>query len=365
MDRNLTFWADDSDVQALACIDNFNVSRCWCDPSAFDDVVGVDFGCGEMHCYSSANNRAWKVPVAEAMQEILSFPSCTLLVSEWAHMATPRTSKSLAQPFTAGELLELYAAANDRRITIKLFSHYHSGARARSWAAARFPSLQSAQKGDDADAMALALYVRHRNAVSLANPPSAFSRNPKRDYGKAVRQYSSIALNAERTSNYSGRYFRHVVALGGEIYRRRGKRIGDKACHSIASLICTEVNSSPCLFVRNGRAPGVEMWWRHVARMTPFHHRGGIARSNLMRHAFRPFLRKFGKRHGVSMGAGAKIFPFGEHDDGQSLTRTSAIKVFRDTVKDCYRVGVDVAVKQGFQMIDPVETPWSEVAHGR
>jgi hypothetical protein len=365
MDRNLTFWADDREPLAAAVSCNGNVSRCWCDPSSFSDVVGVDFGGGEMHCYSSARNMSWKVPVAEAMQEILSLPRGTLVVTESAHMATPRTKKSLAQPFTAHQLLDLYAEAAAIEITIKLFPHYHSGTRARSWAASRFPGLQSSKKADAADAMALALYVRHCNAVSLANPPAAFSRDPKRDYGKAVREYSSIALNAERTSGYEGGYFPKLIELGTDIYQRRGKRIGKMACHSIASLIATEVDGVAFMFVRNGRPLGVNDWWRHVARMTPFHHRGGLARSNLMRHSFRQFLRKYGKRHGVFMGNGLKVCPFGEHDDRQAFMRTRAMKSFRDTVKDCYRVGVDVAVDNGFQMLDPVQTRWSEVADGR
>jgi len=365
MDRNLTFWADEGDSRELTFADNRNVSRCWCDPSLFSDVVGVDFGGGEMHCYSSAQNRLWRVPVTSAMQEILGFQSQTLVVAESAHLATPRTKTSLAQPFTADDLLDLYARSAAREIIIKLFPHYHSGIRARAWAASRFPGLQSAQKADAADAMALALYVLHCNAVSLANPPVSFSRDTKRDYGKAVRQYSSIALNAERTSGYAGHYFPKLIKLGCDIYHRRGKSIGEKACHSIASLIATEVNGVPFLFARNGRVLGVHSWWRHVARMTPFHHHGGLARSNLMRHSFRPFLRKFGKRHGVPMGAGSKVYPFGEHDDRQATVRTRAMRCFRDTIKDCYRVGVDVAVQQRFEMIDPVQTPWSEVAGGQ
>jgi hypothetical protein len=221
--------------------------------------------------------------------------------------------------------------------------------------------MQSYEKGDAADAMALALYVMNCNAVSMADPPTSFARDPKREYGNAVREYSSVALNAERTSNYDGRYFPHVVDLGMEISRRRGKRIGDKACHSIASLIATEVGGSPFMFARNGVPPGVEMWWRHVARMTPFHHRGGLARSNLMRHAFRPFLRRVGQRRGVIMGTGSKIFPFGEHDSGQSAIRTWAMKDFRDCAKECYRVGVRVAKDKGFQLIDPVMTPFSGI----
>jgi hypothetical protein len=364
MGRNLTFWADATDAPTIQPVSACIVSRCWCDPSLFDDVVGVDFGSREMHIYSSANGLGWKVPASCAIDAILGLQPRTLLVGEWAHLATPRTSRSLAQPFAAAELLDLYPAAKARGITFKLFPHFHSGT-ARSWAAARFPGLQSAQKSDSADAMALALYVMHCNGVSLADPPRSFCRDPKRDYGKAVREYSSIALNAERTVDYAGHFFQHVIELGREIHRKRGKRIGDKACHSIASLIATEANGSPFMFVMNGRAPGVETWWRHVAMMTPFHYRGGVARSNLMRHAFRPFLRRFGKRNGVIMGTGAKVVPFGEHDHSQAMTRTKAMKEFRDCVKDCYRVGVDVAVQRGFQMINPVQTPWNEVTDGR
>jgi hypothetical protein len=363
--RNLTFWFDEVYQPTVQLAGDRNVSRCWCDPSAFVDVVGVDFGSGEMHLYSSAMNFGWKVPASAAREEILGLRSGSLLVGEPAHMATPRTVKSLAQPFSETELLELYRDAKKRGITIKMFPHYHSGIRARDWCAARFPSVQSARKGDAADAMALALYVLHRNGLSMADPPKSFSRDPGRDYGRAVREYSVITLNAERTSKYAGRYFPHVMALGREIHAIRGKRIGDLACCSIASLIATEVDGSPFMFVRNGRPPGVEMWWRKVLMMTPFHHKGGLARSNMMRHSFRRFLRKFGERHGVSMAKDKKIFPFGGHDDLQEATRTKAMRSFRDAAKDCYRVGVDVAVRRGFPAIDPVEKPASGVTHGR
>jgi hypothetical protein len=362
--RNLTFWVDQIEVRSAQPLQDLDVSRCWCDPRSFDDVVGVDFGSCEMHLYSSATNRAWKVPASAAADEILNLKRGTLVTGEWAHLATPRTPKSLAQPFSAAELLHLYPAAQERGITIKLFPHYHSR-RARAWAACRFPGLQSAEKGDAADAMALALYVLHCNGISLANPPRSFSRDPDREYGKAVREYSSIVLNAERTSKYDGSYFSHVIDLGNEIHRRRGKRIGTKACYSIASLIATEVDGLPLMFVRNGRPPGVEMWWRHVARMTPFHHKGGLARSNLMLHAFRPFLRKCGNRNGVNMGKKNAVIHFGDHDDSQALIRSLAMKDFRDTAKNCYRVGVDICLKRGLQPIDPVQTPWKEAPHGR
>jgi len=359
--RNLMFWNDEISAVVADSVAGRDASQCWCNPSAFCDVVGIDFGSGHMHLYSSATGRAWSVPASRAIEEILALATGSLVIGEWAHLATPRTRRSLAQPFSEEQLTELRRDAIAKGITIKLFPHYHSGPRARDWAAARFPEIQSAEKSDSADAMALALYVSHCNGVSLADFPESFARDPKREYGRAIREYSSIALNAERTTGYCGRFFPHIMQLGEEIYGKRGRRIGKTACYSIASLIVTEVNGSPLMFARSGRPPGVEMWWRYVARMTPFHHRAGIARSNLMRHSFRPFLRKFGKRAGVNMGSGSKVVPFGEHDDIQSTTRTMAMKSFRDTAKGCYRDGVNIGSRRGFGMIDPVATPWSEV----
>lgn len=368
MSRNLTFWADDMDGRTVPSRSECETSRSWVDPCAFVDVVGIDFGSGDMHLYSSATGRAWKVPAPSAIAEILSLQRGTLVCGESAHLATPRTRKSLAQPFTADNLLALYSDAKDAGITIKLFPHYHSGTRARPWVAANFPDVHSAEKTDAADAMCIARYVLACNGISLADPPKSFSRDPKRDYGRAVREYSSIALNAERTTKYQGMFFPHVIDLGDEIFRRCGRRIARTACYSIASLIATEVDGLPVKFVRHCRPPGVELWWRHVARMTPFHHKGGLARSNLMRHAFRPFLRKFGKRQGVSMGSGAKTLPFGDHDAVQAMTRTSAMKSFRDTVKACYRLGVEAADRRKFGALDPVKTPFEcerEVKDGR
>ena len=366
MTRNLTFWSEGDDVAESSALSECNASRCWCDPSLFCDVVGVDFGAGRMHLYSSARGRSWDVDSSSARGEILGLSVGTLLVAESAHLAVPRTRRSLAQPFSAEELLDLYSAARSAGITIKLFPHYHSGKRAREWASARFPAIQSGKKTDAADAMALALYVMNCNGVSLADPPLSFARCPKREFGKAVREYSSVALNAERTSGYSGRHMQSVVELGMEIYRARGRSIGEIACYSIASLIVTDIDRVPMVFVMNGSPPGVETWSRNVALMTPFHHDGGVARSNLMKHSFKPFLWRFGDRTGVAMGPKkCKLTPFGHHDDDQAFTRTKAMKSFRDTIKACYRKGVEIAIKRCFEKLDPVATPWSEVTNGR
>lgn len=365
MYANLSLFPEDEPAVVAAGVDGPAAGRCYFDPSAFGDVVGMDFGSGKAHFYSAGSGRSWKCAADDAGEEILRLPEGTALIAEWAHLAVPRTQKSLAQPFSALELVDLYGKAKASGITIKLFPHYHSGTRARKWAANHFPEAQLDKKTDAADAIALALYVTNCNAVSLANPPTSFCRCPKRDYGKAVRGYSTISLNAERTTNYIGKYFPNVIHLGDEIFSRRGKRIGRSACYSIASLIATEVDSLPVMFVRGSRPPGVHFWCRYVLMMSPHHHDAGIARSNLMRHSFRPFLKRFGRKRGVNMGVGAKTLPFADHNELQAATRTAAMRQFRNTIKDCYRVGVEAAIRNRFSEFDPCETAWKESRHGR
>jgi len=362
MDVNLSFWPENEAATCVADIDQECVARPWGDPARHTDVIGVDFGKGEVHIYWCSTGRKKKAAASSAKHLLLSLPAGTLVVSEWAHLAVPRKRKSLAQPFTADELLSLYAGLRSRGVTLKLFPHAHSGTRAMRWACCHFDDLAGAKKTDANDAMAIALYVKHCNDVSLANPPKSFAACDRRDYGIAVAKHANIVLNAERSGGYRGKTFRHVINLAVAIKKKT--KLSMIACYSIAALIATEIDGNPLMFARNGKPPGAWMWARHVARMTPFHHYAGIARSNLMRHSFRPFFKAYAKKRGVVVGVGASLFPFGQHDNKQKAMRTGAMGAFRRAIIEAYRVGVAVALKRGFLLFDPT-APSAEATHGR
>lgn len=355
MDANLTFGFE-TDSQTSAAVDTCgSVARAWCDPSQYTEIVGVDFGKGEVHAYWCSTGRKRKADAACAINLLLRLESGTLVVCEWAHLAVPRTKKSLAQPFSADELLRLYSSLQSRGVTLKLFPHAHSGTRAMGWASQYLSELPNAKKTDANDAMAIAMYVKHCNGVSLANPPASFARCSRREYGRAVARHANIVLNAERNGGYKGKTFRHVISLGVAIGNKINHRLGKIACHSIAALIATEIDGIACMYARGGAAPGAWFWARHVARMTPFHHYAGIARSNLMRHSFRPFLKAYAARRSVSVGSKTKLVPFGQHDDAQRAIRTEAMRAFRSSVLDAYRAGVAIAEQRGFRRFDPTE----------
>lgn len=363
MSVNKTLWPEEV-CEPFAAIDQACVARSWCDPSTYTDIVGVDFGRGEMHVYWCSTGRKKRVDVESAKACLLGLKPGTLVVGESAHLAVPRTGKSLAQPFTETELLKLYGDLKGRQITLKLFPHAHSGTRAMGWASHHCRELAGAKKSDANDAMAIALYVKHCNGVSLANPPSSFARCNRRDYGIAVRGRANIALNAERNVEYSGKIFPHVVRLGVEIHRKIHGRLKKIACVSVAALIATEIDGKPHRYVRNGSEPGAWLWLRHVARMTPAHHRGGIARSNFMRHSFRSFFKAYASKRGVSVGSKTKLVPFGQHDEKQRALRTQAMRAFRTAIRDAYRAGIAIARERGFHPFDPM-ADGQEASNGR
>lgn len=350
MDLNLRLFDDDDRDGAAAVCLAACVDRNWCQPSLHTDVVGVDFGKQGMCAYFLNHGRTASVPFGGELRWLLSLPTGTLVVCEWAHLAVPQTHRSLAQFFTESELLSLYDGLRKRSVTLRLFPHYHSGPRARVWAANRFPKIVGSDKSDDFnDAKALALYVAHCNGVSLAKPPDTFGRSRRRDYGRQVINASNRVLNAERVRGYKGTVFPEVVRLARRIHKRcRSTFVDHQRAVSIASLIATEINGKPLMFTRNGRVPGARLWMRNVLRFTPFHHRGGIARSNLLKHRFPVFFVKHARRNGVFVKYGNKRQKFGTFSDEQDAARRLAFKSVRKAVLEAYRIGVEEASKMGF-----------------
>jgi hypothetical protein len=263
----------------------------------------------------------------------------------------------LAQAYTADELLQFYADLKAKGVDLKLFPHACSGMRAREWAAHQFPKIAGSKKGDMNDAISIALFVRHCNDVSLANPPGSFRRCQRREYGNAVIKRANKILNAVRRNDYSHEMFPDIVRLGKHINKEINHPFGKKkekpiAAVSIAALIAGEHDGKPVIYVRNGKPPGARFWLRVVMKMTPFHQNGGIARSNLMKHTFPKFLRKVSKRYRASC---PKKIKFAHHDEKQRAVCLASKKEFRAILLKAYRAGVKNAQENGFIPFDPME----------
>jgi len=320
-------------------------SRNWCDPAKYDEIVGVDFGSKAVHYYMARSGKSGSISFSLFASWLTRLPSNTLVVCEWAHLAVPQTERSLAQPYKANELLDLYRLCEARGVTIKLASHSHSGLRMRLWVSSKHPQLiADGKKSDLADAIALAVFVNECNDISLANPPSSFEMSLVRAFGREVTKRSNRVLNAERTAEYHGRFFPILMKLAQMVKRRCGCNL--KVAATIVSTLACEHNGELCLFTHRGQLPGRRLWMNYVLRMSAWHYRGGTGRSNLMWHSFRPYLARYGNRHGVNFKIGTnkykKVALMSPHE---KAVRTAALRSFREMLLEAKRVCIAKAAQ--------------------
>jgi len=342
-----------------------STARTWCDPSRHCEVVGIDFGCNSVHFYMARCGRSGKLGFSELFGWLERLPRTALVCSEAAHLGVPQTELSLAQPYKADALLNLYARLRSRGITLKLAPHAHTGQRMRLWVAKHCPDiLKGAQKSDAADAIALAVYIDRCNEIALANPYRSFCSAAQRDFGKRVRQLSNSILNAERTDEYRGSFYPCVVELARDVWRRGG--FPDlKFVVSVASTLAFEKDGRLAIFTHHGQVPGRRLWMRNVLRMSAWHHRGGIARSNLMWHRFRPYLCSYASRHfGLKLKNGSKYKKFAVYSDREKAARTAAMKAYRELILRCRDCCLSMAEEKGAGVFELTDRP-EETSNGR
>lgn len=353
---------DELDTSTLPVLTS--TARSWCDPSQYGEVIGLDFGGNVAHYYMVRSGKNGQMPFKQLLSWLLRLPCNTLVVCESAHLGVPQTELSLAQPFTAEELLKLYADLRARGITLKLAPHAHTGKRMRLWVAHHYPELmRDADKSDAADAMALAVYVDRCNEISLANPYKSFSRSARRQFGRKVTELSNAILNAERTDDYHGEFFPQIMKLARKV-RRLDSFPSLKFVVTVASTLLYEQSDGLVVLQHRGQAPGRWFWMRDVLRMSPWHHRGGTARSNLMWHTFRPFLQKKAKRSGVNVKVGNKYKKFAFCDARQKAARTLAMRLFRQLLLRCRDLCLEQAMRMNAGQLELTDVA-EEVASGR
>lgn len=238
------------------------------------------------------------------------------LVVEYAHIQVPRKKESLAQVYTAEQLCNLYDTAQERNVQCLWFPQ-HLTARVRAEA-----GLDSdKQAGEDAaDACALYDFVR-KEPVELHKPRYSFEPSDYRQAVHLFKRETNIILNWGRShKNYetaSDDYFRFVgkddacrkLLLDANIgaFESSKKRpvklaqdVADKSVLSaINSMSMTQFYTAaslvvdPCGHERQREdteaMPGVCWLMRNIVATTPFHHKGGLARSNFYFHGVRNY----------------------------------------------------------------------------
>lgn len=337
------------------------VAKSWCNPLDYDEIVGVDFGAGTF-CWHKlhAGVSVSKLPLTKAHDVLTSFGQRTLVVAERAHLATPQTSQSLSQPFTAEELQSIYRDCEAKGITLRLFPHHHTR-KCRDWAAGMAPGLIDGTKSTDInDAKGLAYYVFHNNGVALGKPPIDFSRSKIRSYARSVRSISNVVLNAAAARGYDGQVFPCVSRLSRKIpgeMKTKCEFVSKNIPFSVMSLVMTEHCGQAVKFVHDGQVIGACSWLKNVVGSSSVHHKGGRARSNMFWHRFRPFLKDYAFREfGLVTKNGASYVKFSEYTAELDEARKSAWRKVRYELKLAYRIAIDLTA--GLDDFDPVHQEW-------
>ena len=355
--------ADERDAAAERMTDqyaNHDPRQTWCDPSAFTEIVGVDFGGGLMHMhFLRAGVDKGPFDPIDGLAVLLNLCRGTLVVIEDAHASTPQTERSLSQPFTADQLTSLYAGIQASGNVLRLFPHQHSR-KAREWAAANSVSgFVDREKSDDAnDARALAYYVAKYNGISLRKPSSSFDVSAARHYGKLVRSTSNIALAAVKVDRHLGQKFPLITSFAIRLLNALDPSfdfISEKVAVSIASMIVYERDGELFRFLYNGRVPGFHFWKDNVMKFTPFHHKAGIARANLCRDRFRPYLAQFARTRGERVKDGARYIRHADFTVNAERVRKQSWAHVRRDVRAFYRMAVEMSADfRGFDVLSEV-----------
>jgi hypothetical protein len=135
-----------------------------------------------------------------------------------------------------------------------------------------------------------------------------------------------------------------------------------KVAYSLASFVVTEIDGQPVRFTYNGRTAGADFFLKKVMLFSSVHHRGGVGRSNLFWHRFRPFLARFAQSLGESTKSGKKYVKFSEFRPSQDFVRRKAWKSVRHEVRAAYRVAVELSGHlEPFELLEQS----MELAYGR
>lgn len=253
---------------------------------------------------------------SELLDAIIKLNKGSKLVGEYAHFGVPRVGLSMAQPFTEKELNTIYDKCLECGVIFELFPHMSTP---RALNHIKEKKMESA-KDPDPDAKALWHLLMDYPEISLMKTPVKFETSPKRQEGyDAVGDLNGM-LNRVRGAGKAG-YMQEEDAnwqflknnlediakelspatlsafnMGEEgRYKKTGlinfNQIKLAQIYSILAIL-QDHDGSHKVRESTKELPGWKFVKRYVIRMSPFHLKGGLLRSNLYWHGLRNWVGK-------------------------------------------------------------------------
>jgi len=305
----------------------------------FDHVYVIDFG--KNTATISHNGQDCRVVShAEVFSLHETLPKDSLVICEYAHLGCPRQEYSLSQPFTETELHTLYENFAKNRIVLKLFPQKSMP---------RASSYSNIDKGDMYDPIAIYNLLKDFPSISLMNPPISFrvlEGSKRHEYWEWKKVLNQI-LNAARMDKYDlartrgdkntdwllenlQYIYENLSAearscFGFEIYKKTGKlKVNTKndwnfsmpQLYSILSIL-RDYHGTLRKRESTGNFPSNNDAYRYILCMTPFHFRGGVARSTLFYHGLMNWVISQAAKVGINLKRKIKTVD----KDGKESTR--------------------------------------------
>jgi len=243
---------------------------------------------------------------------------CRQLVSEASHIQTPQTERSFAQPLSLNQIKLMDAVAKKKQIEIYVVSHHQN----RTVRQLMGQSVEKTYGEDEIDCRCWSGFIQ-KHPVSMHKLRTNFD-DSKRMAIYEFKDRTNQILNAARRFGYQMNR-KIFVDLGYDVetdaclvllelaglHRTKGDIVSDRwnaVAHkcpqelreAIYSFSPTQLYSLAAMFfdpftnerrVRSDthEPPGVNWLMRNIVGCSPFHHRGGTARSNIYHHGVKNF----------------------------------------------------------------------------
>ena len=163
------------------------------------NLVIVD--CGKNSSTMFRNGKIYHISSENLLDEIAKLPPNTMVVSEEAHLGTPRRPLSKSQPYTEEELLPFYKRCKDNGIKLRFFPQRNSF-RARTYYRTKYNLRESEfPKSDENDPIAISELLTDFPEISLSHPKESFHA-PVRESSYAIKNDLNKHLNWARSVKY-------------------------------------------------------------------------------------------------------------------------------------------------------------------
>jgi hypothetical protein len=280
-------------------------------------MIVLDCGKNTATIYNSETDTCKTISHLDVLKLPEELESGTTVIGEYAHLGCPRQKYSLSQPFTENLLIDLYDRFKSKNISFKLFPQKSTP---------RATSFSGLVKSDLNDPKAIYLLLKSFPNITLMNPPTSFEVEDIVQEGWVWKDTTNKILNVARRYSYESdddknsvfikENIQHIYdslspvardVFGFQLYKTTSKH-GKKGTINLKEINMCQIYSILAilrdfegqlrLFKDTNDFPTNYFIKRYVLCMTPFHWRGGVARSNLYYHGMMSWIaRKAEKDH--------------------------------------------------------------------